>query len=731
MARFVVSVEETAGGWSVVVRRGDDEVTRGEMARLDEPEAARKRGGFPEPADLTPLEALAPGKSPFETVFTLYARLMSREQGQEGLVTAFGGYLFDCLLGSDGWAAITASAGAESIELALSWPAGDKDLTRLPWEMMRSPERFLSADPRVAITRLVADSQAALDHMPLLPRVLFAVGADLADPYIRAGTEYIGLLRQLRAGRLNTRLLLDASLKELQNAIEEFEPTVVHLICHGGLVRGQDPTLQMRGDGAGGERQDVRAEALFGALEDPGPLPEIVVLNACYSAALRADDRVAAPYAAELVARGIPVAVGMWGRVADRACRLFARRFYEALLTGEDTVIEAAAEGRRAGFRESLANPARAADWAFPTLFLSGNADPGIELDQDAMNAANALYNVARLFNTRSDPAFCDRIEFVDTWYPLLFRRDDDEIPRVLAIREPDVGQQTGKTRLLEELAGRAVADGRAPVLASLPDGVDPPQSTSDVLRTIGQAIADARKHFDVPIDVTYEILRLMNAVADASLRDSLSALVLNEARFRIWPQSVDDLAIEVAGAAIREDLRAFSEAAGKQALLLLDNVHKYGEPALGLVLDNLLGTAGAGTESNPVPVVFTCSSAQDDLEEAGPKRRLRSYFESGYHHVKTIELTAFPDPGRDRLPYDQYLLGLHPPYVVRHEEADDEQVTVFYQRLWDKTQGMPVRFKPAVLEETIVTFSLLKIIGAADDDEILAALRQEEQRGG
>src|ERR1700760_573508 len=87
----------------------------------------------------------------------------------------------------------------------------------------------------------------------------------------------------------------------------------------------------------------------------------------CSAPATRAVSR-SATRAAALVSAGVPMVVGMSGEVADSACRLFTRRFYEALLQGE-SVAAATAEGRRAGL--TGADPYHTVDWAFPSLLLS------------------------------------------------------------------------------------------------------------------------------------------------------------------------------------------------------------------------------------------------------------------------------------------------------------------------------------------------------------------------
>ena len=71
-------------------------------------------------------------------------------------------------------------------------------------------------------------------------KVLFVIGRKL-DNALRPGAEYLGLLRQMkirfknsdRNRHLNIKVLTEATLDELKESVEEFQPSVVHFISHG------------------------------------------------------------------------------------------------------------------------------------------------------------------------------------------------------------------------------------------------------------------------------------------------------------------------------------------------------------------------------------------------------------------------------------------------------------------------------------------------------------------
>jgi hypothetical protein len=162
---------------------------------------------------------------------------------------------------------------------------------------------------------------------------------------------------------------------------------------------------------------------------------------------------------------GTPVAIGMTGRVADRACRLFTRRFFEALLNGEE-LHDATALARREGMLHG-SDPERSVDWAMPALFMAEGAT--VKADAGAVQKMKERANRARFFRKITSPlVVCGRAECIIAFNAIVGKSFDLNVPRTLALRVPEKyeGKYTpryGKTRLLEELAGLAALSGHAP----------------------------------------------------------------------------------------------------------------------------------------------------------------------------------------------------------------------------------------------------------------------------
>src|SRR5262245_43994472 len=169
-----------------------------------------RRSSFPLPPGTNPATGI-PG------LHSLHQSIVTRHPGANGM-ERFGRYLFDTLLGDKLWEGIKAAAGKQPVELALSWRTKDAAMNRLPWEMMYAGKDFLAAESKVAITRRVIGVNWPVPAIESPPRVLFVAGSSLNNAAIRAGAEYLGLLRDLewKGLSLKTHLLTEATTVKLE-----------------------------------------------------------------------------------------------------------------------------------------------------------------------------------------------------------------------------------------------------------------------------------------------------------------------------------------------------------------------------------------------------------------------------------------------------------------------------------------------------------------------------------
>jgi hypothetical protein len=680
-------------------------------------------------------------------VATMLARILARTPGARDM-EALGRYLFACLIGDEFWAEMQARADGSPMELALKWARSEWELGSLPWEMMHGPQAFLAADPQrdVAITRLVADAPVVTPAFDVPIKVLFVVGASIDDASIRPGAEYLPLLRKLEARGLdvgiNARVLLGATSEAVEEELIRFGPSIVQFICHGEGPRGKaSGSIELVSNEDPSQKDRLGIDRLRVLLKAGGKLPSAVVLNTCYLGGTAAAQE-AVPMAAELVAEGIPIAVGMAGRVADRACRLFTRGFYVALLSGL-SIPAATAEGRRAGIVH-LGNPTKSVDWAFPTLLMAESAPAKIEIDDATRNGWIQLERIAERFRTVANPpVFCDRLDFLEDLYRELVG-SSPKARRVLAIKEEPAEQSKfGKTRLLEEMAAQATRDGHVPCLVSFEDGKDKPTNLLQLALAIWLAVLTTRDHFFFNTLPDSEVVGLVQRhLGEPNFDpDELGLVPYQQKIIQLYQRTGDLVAAEVSShrmpvsSALRQDLSALVLEAGKRragarVVVLIDEVHRFDAAAADLVAPGMLDATGLGTDQEPVPVVFAFTSAKDAASAAAVEALTDFLGKARSYVIQDRILGPFSEPSKDPLPYRQFLLHYTPRLVIGRD-ADPMIAQQMLERLHVMTKGIPSMLEsPNESVEALISLARElrpELLEIADDDDLLEELGRSQ----
>jgi hypothetical protein len=741
MIRVVVDVAEAQpDGWQVAITSPmlDAPITR-TISRLDGPS-----GGFPviRPADPPDLPAGIPAAArdlaaAADPAIIADIRVnLATGQPRESDIATFGMYLHAVLFGRH-WPAIAAAAAGRPIELALRLPATEWELARLPWEILQAPDPGTGAWSAITwnavITRLIAP-QASRDDgnrefkVQISPRVLFVVGTELGDESIRPGAEFFTVWERLQQSGIlfDFRVLQRASSQQIEDEIAAFQPSIVHFICHGNEADDGGHVDLVSMDGSGRPVTDRRdARRLLDLLRgDDNSYPPIVVLSACYSGsqanpARPVSVRVDAPLAAALVRDGVPVVVGMGGQVSDLACRLFARRFYEALLT-QQSVTDATAEGRRAGMKHG-ADPRRTMDWALPMLFLADGLDPTIEVDAGELGRVHRRAELARRLRDHPNPlAFCDRIEIMEAQRALL---DNRQRVRVLVLDETDYEPDPqvpgrwgkfGKTRVLREIAARTMLAGHLPCLLTFGPGDDRPKSATALLLALTRAVKDAAKLTGQAAPFDAQLGRLYAVVTG---RPGASAADLGEAvrdEYELCTDSENHgLSDRVIAEALHIDMRELAalgraelDSPDLRVITVVDDVHMFDAAARTFL--QLIGLGGFGAADEPAPVVFTYSSQPQQPGYQSSVSLIKKFVEDSsqdsylsyieLERFKSSEVAPFSSPDSLRrdplaLVYHHYLLNLSPGIVI-HPEADAESLTWFFDEAHRRVLGVPSRLE-------------------------------------
>jgi hypothetical protein len=481
----------------------------------------------------------APGRPPFEprpVRWTAGQRLLVAKDEQIGDAEAaglassvdasgahaadlkrYGRLLFTAAFGEQTWRQLVADAATEPyLELAIRGPAESPSPHALRWEALHDGTAAVAArgtviepgSPRllpVGIVRLVPAALPVIQNVTgwlpsvdRIPRVLYAIGSRLTDPRVRAGAEFMGILRHLerKGGSIQPRVLQSASAESLTRELERFQPDVLHVIGHGRLFpEDHCVKLQLRAETPAGSDDWLTAGQLLDRFAAADHMPKAVVLSACQTASAPVngapDNPVnALPFAARLVAGGVPIVVAMAGDISDTACRVFTRALTQAIGDGVP-VADAVITGRQAAFR---ARPdLDSADWALPAVFLAERLPADIRLVDTA--AIKAMRQRIFDLNLGWDPVFCGRGEFIDAMDRLL---DGSDPLNVLVAYTQDPAKSYGGLRLLQELAARAVRAGCFPVLLG-PYDQDPPPDRVRFAADLSDKLADIRANLGLP----------------------------------------------------------------------------------------------------------------------------------------------------------------------------------------------------------------------------------------
>lgn len=435
---------------------------------------------------------------------TIVERIATRQASADDERT-LGRALFASLIGDSVWRSVRQQTAGASLDLHLTLPTTAAELHALPWELLHDGHEFLCLDTQqptnlLRTLRLPAGGVMAPLSAPV--RVLFVLGGDFGDAALQEGASFLALLRHLRTPDnlgITSRVLVKSSLPALKDAVQNFQPGVIHLITQAGLDAAGQPFIVLpdRINRAIMQRHDAADLVRMARDANPGAgLP----LMSLHLGGGRSD--VGPLLAVRLVAEGAPLVAVLVGDLGNYAARLFARGAYEALLSGQ-SLDAACAEGRRAFRQMGISTQA----WAGP-LLVANAASP---LAPVFANAGQARQIASLDLQYRqSSSIFCDRFQLWDSATaaflgrsgPRFAMRPDRRTVLAVEVTEPDQGlvaPRFGKTRFLEELARYALQDNYVPLVFSLPPGADVPKTLLDLALKLVGKIIEVRAWFGLP----------------------------------------------------------------------------------------------------------------------------------------------------------------------------------------------------------------------------------------
>jgi serine/threonine protein kinase len=152
--------------------------------------------------------------------------------------------------------------------------------------------------------------------------VLFLAANPASVPSLKQDEEFRAIENEIRSAAYRDRIRLRSRwavrLKDLLQALNEDNPSVIHFSGHGAGERG----LCFQADD--GDVMSVSAETLWHVLSSAGSGVAVVVLSACFS-----------EVQARAIVSRVPCVIGMSGAIADEAAICYSTTFYGALANGK------------------------------------------------------------------------------------------------------------------------------------------------------------------------------------------------------------------------------------------------------------------------------------------------------------------------------------------------------------------------------------------------------------
>ena len=686
----------------------------------------------------------------------------------EAEIEKFGRYLSAVLLG-DNWAEVDRLAGGQGLDIELHISCEDVEMNRLPWEMMYGDSAPLGANRGrdVAITRVIkCNSPGRIKGLSLPLKVLFVIGSPLDDK-LRPGAEVYGLLRRVKVPMtgatgnksvdLSTRLLLEATREDLKQEVARFCPDVVHFICHG-VVKNDGGRILMtrpRDENTAGnvrlEPDECNPDQLLEALQGGGAaLPQIVILNACHTAdataaAASAGDNINGKYlamAAQLVAGGVPVAIGMAGEIADAACRIFTHNFYQALIKSESVTL-ATARGRRAAMYYYKDYYQRSVEWVRPTIFAAVGALDALSSGMAKPAPGPNLTEIPSKFLSDEKP-LCDHFVYLKAFEQFRQEVEAGGGRKALAFRlsERESNEEKfGKTRLLEEVAAISVTNNFIPCLIRSDEAFDRPTNLLQFAVMLSKAMDETRERFGVArreesaaLAYAFKLFGLVPAITpdmiefeEAAQEAAARARHLGEQGQPAEPGATLVRRILLADfKQLHADVSAILPASpARKVLLLLDDLHLYEGVAPTLLGETMLGEHGLGDPTLAIPLVFTYSAFP--VPEPQALAEIEKFVGRGKYVTKK-DLQRFREPYEARLAYSQYILT-RKNLTVNWLSTKRQDVEIFYQRLHKNIAGIPKRLYGERVDEAIEFAFDMKTLLDADDEKIMQSLHEFDQQ--
>ncbi|HUT71936.1 MAG TPA: CHAT domain-containing protein [Desulfatiglandales bacterium] len=204
-----------------------------------------------------------------------------------------------------------------------SWKTELKAVAWHARELLSSWDRYFFSPPSGTDVQAATASNKIINRSDKVVKILFLAANPMNTTRLAIDEESRSIEEKLRLSRLRHAIVFHTRWatrsEDLQQALLEEEPTIVHFSGHGGGMLGI--VLHTNSQG---EEILVSSEALADLFKVLKENIRVVVLNACYS-----------EEQAKAIVEEIDFVVGMSHSIGDEAARVFAAAFYRGLAFGK------------------------------------------------------------------------------------------------------------------------------------------------------------------------------------------------------------------------------------------------------------------------------------------------------------------------------------------------------------------------------------------------------------
>ena len=252
------------------------------------------------------------------------------------------------------------------------------ELASLPWEFLYDKETntFLGNNIQTVLSRYIdiplKPREIKTATLPLKILLVISSPSNLANLDTSSEENLIreALAQQIKAGEIELDVLQEATIRNINQKLDEKPYDIFHFIGHGLFENNQGSISLIDNLGKSKLVDDENFANFFLGNNNIG----LVVLNSCQGAKL-SSHQVMTGTAPNLVRRGIPAVVAMQYNILDSTAKLFADEFYRKLAIG--LPVDAAIQKTRNAISMEVGLDKR--DFGTPVLYM--RAKDGIVLN--------------------------------------------------------------------------------------------------------------------------------------------------------------------------------------------------------------------------------------------------------------------------------------------------------------------------------------------------------------